>query len=339
MPNGAVIAKSKAVYGTLLKKEDYENLVHRNSVHAVVSYLKGTPRYEAVFSDSDVSLLHRGQIERILGKAVFESYRRIRKFSASGSGIMDFYLKNQEAQQLSKAIAAVSTGKQERFYLAFPDYLIDRVGFRPETVARAKNGRELLSALSGTMFEKPLAPFLSAEELDVNRCITAVHSAVLAWIFGELNRGYKGKQRERLKSFFLRKADCENIMICYRLKRFFDADAGRIKELTLPYRYRVKAREIDEALGAQRPAEALMRLLSERCAPKNVLIDPDLPETGIARGNYEFFRRRLALTSNEAEALYALMILLETEQTNLQKIVEGIRYEMAPQEIEKYIII
>lgn len=339
MPNGAVIAKSKAVYGTLLKKEDYENLMHRNSVHAVVSYLKGTPRYEAVFSDSDISLLRRSQIERILGKAVFESYRRIRKFSASRSGIMDFYLKNQEAQQLTKAIVAVSTGKQERFYLAFPDYLIDQIGFQPETLARAKNGSELLSALSGTIFEKPLIPFLTAEKLDVNRCITAVHSAVLAWTFGELNRSCKGKQRERLKSFFLRRADCSNIMICYRLKRFFDTDPGRIKELILPYRYRVKVREIDEALGAQNPGEALMRLLSERCIPKNILIDPDRPETAIARGDYEFFRRRLALTSNEAEALYALIVLLETEQTNLQKIVEAIRYGMAPQEIEKYIII
>ncbi|MCM1334683.1 MAG: V-type ATPase subunit [Bacteroides sp.] len=339
MANGAVIAKSKAVYGTLLKKEDYENLVHRSSIHAVVSYLKGTPRYIGVFSDSDVSLFHRGQVERVLGRAVFESYRRIRRFSARRDGIMDFYIKSQEARQLAKALVAVGTGKQESFYLAYPDHLIGRIGLSPEALAKAKDGETLLAALGGTIFERPLAPLLRGGELDVNRCIIAVNGAVLAWAFGEIDRSERGKQRERLKSFFLRKADCANVMTCYRLKRFFDTDAGRIKELILPYRYRVKPYEIDEALSAADPGAALMRLLSERCISRDILVDPDLPEIAIARGNYEFFRRRLALTANEAEALYALMILLETEQTNLQKIVEGIHYGMAPQEIEKYIII
>lgn len=116
MSGGAAVAKAKAVYGTLLKKEDYENLVHRNSVGTAVSYLKGTPRYGAVFSGYDGAALHRGQIEQLLGKSVFESYRRIRRFSAPGGGIMDFYLKEREAEQLSKAIAAVVTGTGSVFF-------------------------------------------------------------------------------------------------------------------------------------------------------------------------------------------------------------------------------
>ncbi len=338
MANSAAVAKAKAVYGTLFKKEDYENLVHRNSVSTAVSYLKGTPRYGAVFSGYDGAALHRGQIEQLLGKSVFESYLRIRRFS-SGGPIMDFYLKEREAEQLSKAIAAVAAGTQERFYLSFPDYLMDRVGFDPKTAAQAKNGRALLAAIRGTVFEKPLAPFLSGEEFDLNRCSTIVFSCLLSWTFTELNKSCRGKERERLKTFFLRRADSENLLACYRLKRFFDEEPTRIKTLTLPYHYRVKPREIDDALSAQNPSEALLRLLSERCVSRNIAVEEDSPEAGIARGNYEYFRHRLALTSNEIEALYALMILLDTERTNLQKIIEGIRYSIPPQEIEKFIIV
>lgn len=338
MANSAAVAKARAVYGTLFKKEDYENLIHRNSVSTAVSYLKGTPRYGAVFSGYDGAALHRGQIEQLLGKSVFESYLRIRRFS-SGSPVMDFYLKEREAEQLSKAIAAVAAGTQERFYLSFPDYLMDRVGFDPKTAAQAKNGRALLAAIRGMAYEKPLTPFLSGEELDLNRCVTAVHACLLSWTFTELNKSCRGKERERLKSFFLRRADSENLLICYRLKRFFDEDSERIRTLILPYRYRVKPREIDDALSAQNPTEALLRLLSERCISRNIAVEEDSPETGIARGNYEYFRHRLALASNEIEALYALMILLDTERTNLQKIIEGIRYSIPPQEIEKFIIV
>lgn len=338
MANSAAVAKAKAVYGTLFKKEDYENLVHRNSVSTAVSYLKGTPRYAAVFSGYDGAALHRGQIEQLLGKSVFESYCRIRRFSSSSGAVMDFYLKEREAEQLSKAIAAVAAGTQERFYLAFPDYLMERVGFDPKAAAQAKNGKALLAALRGTVFEKPLTPLLSGEEIDLNRCVTAVHACLLSWTFTELNKSCRGKELERLKSFFLRRADSENLLSCYRLKRFFDEDSERIKTLILPYRYRVKPREIDDALSAQEPSEALLRLLTERCVSRNIAVEEDSPETGIARENYEYFRHRLALTSNEAEALYALMILLDTERTNLQKIIEGIRYSVPPQEIEKFII-
>lgn len=338
MANSAAVAKAKAVYGTLFKKEDYENLVHRNSVSTAVSYLKGTPRYAAVFSGYDGAALHRGQIEQLLGKSVFESYCRIRRFSSLSGAVMDFYLKEREAEQLSKAIAAVAAGTQERFYLAFPDYLMDRVGFDPKAAAQAKNGKALLAALRGTVFEKPLTPLLSGEEIDLNRCVTAVHACLLSWKFTELNKSCRGKELERLKSFFLRRADSENLLTCYRLKRFFDEDSERIKTLILPYRYRVKPREIDDALSAQEPSEALLRLLTERCVSRNIAVEEDSPETGIARENYEYFRHRLALTSNEAEALYALMILLDTERTNLQKIIEGIRYSVPAQEIEKFII-
>lgn len=338
MANSAAVAKAKAVYGTLLKKEDYENLVHRNSVSTAVSYLKGTTRYGAVFSGYDGAALHREQIEQLLGKSVFETYLRIRRFSVSGGAILDFYMKEREAEQLSKAIAAVATGTQRRFFLSLPDYLIDRIGFDARAAAQAKDGGALLAAIRGTVFEKPLAPFLNAERIDLNRCVIAVHTALLSWSFGALKKSCRGKELERFKSFLLRRADCENVLTCYRLKRFFDEGPERIKPLILPYRYRVKPREIDDALSAQDPSGALLRLLSERCVPRDAAPEPDSPETGIARGNYEYFRRRLALTANEAEALYALTILLDTERTNLQKIIEGIRYSMPPQEIEKFVI-
>ena len=37
--------------------------------------------------------------------------------------------------------------------------------------------------------------------------------------------------------------------------------------------------------------------------------------------------------------MYALVMLFEVEQTNIRKIIEGIRYSLAPQEIEKLLVI
>ena len=65
----------------------------------------------------------------------------------------------------------------------------------------------------------------------------------------------------------------------------------------------------------------------------------DCPELGAGAMNYRFFRHRLALSENETEALYSLMVLFETEAMNIYRIIEGVRYGLPPEEIEKYIII
>ena len=83
MNNNAIAAKAKAVYGKFLSKADYDNLMQRNSVSAVVAYLKTTPRYKNAFLDIDENTVHRGMIEDILSEYIFKRYVRLRKF---GSG-------------------------------------------------------------------------------------------------------------------------------------------------------------------------------------------------------------------------------------------------------------
>ena len=65
----------------------------------------------------------------------------------------------------------------------------------------------------------------------------------------------------------------------------------------------------------------------------------EFPELGIMKADYEFFRHKLFLTNDETEAIFSLLILADNERTNLQKIIEGIRYGENPSEIEKLIII
>lgn len=340
MSNGAIVAKSKAVYGTFLKKEDYDNLMHRTSVGAIVSYLKGTQRYRTLLEGADPALTHRGQIESLLGRDIFETYMKIRKFSASKrGGVTDFYIRSIEAEQLAHAVIAVSAGNQQNFFISLPDYIMDWLSFDITEAARAANFADLLHALEGTIYYKPLQPYLESQEPDINKCLTAINACYLKWVFTHIDREFKGKKKSDLKRFFLRKADSDNVLLCYRLKKFFDADDEQIKSLMVPYHSRVKPEDIDEALKNQDATAALIELLFERCIPSGTDVNGDYPEIDIARANYRFFRQRLALTADETEAVYSLIVLMETERANLQKIIEGIRYGMLPQEIEGFVIV
>lgn len=340
MSNSAIAAKAKAVYGSFLKKSDYDNLIQRNSVSSVVSYLKTTPRYSAAFSEIDENAIHRGKAEEILGEFVFRDYLRLRKFGTAKKGsILDFYIRKSETEQIIKLIIAVATKNQQSFFLSLPVYLMDYLSFDPASASHCADFGELSKFFGKTKLYKPLAEILNAEKPDINKSIIAANGCYLAWAFSTINRDFKGKQRDTLKQFLLRKIDADNVLLCYRLKKYFDESEERIKELMLPYHYRVKPDDIDTALKAQKPTEAIIQLMEKKCLSKGIAVDEEFPEISAAKADFNCFRHRLSLTGDENEAVFALLILADNERTNLQKTIEGIRYGESPAEIEKLIII
>lgn len=340
MSNNAIVAKSKAIYGGFLKKEDYINLIHKGSVGAVVSYLKTKPRYRAVFGNVNEFAVHRAQAEELVAKNVFDSYMRICRFAAGNkNGIMSFYIKKLEAEQLIKAVIAVNTGAQDEFFGDLPPYLMEKLSFKAEEVASAKNFRSLLSALSKTRYYKALYPVLSVDSPDIEEAVITINCCYIRWAFTKINEEVRGKAKDRIKSFFLRKADLDNLLLCYRLRSNFITDPEEIEKLLIPYHYRLRLADIDAALRSGDPVEALKRLFVEKKLGEKLMRKEDCPETGAAASAFRFFRHSLALTDNETEALYSLMMLFETEAFNIYRIIEGVRYGLSPEEIEKYIIL
>lgn len=340
MGGSVVAAKAKAVFGTYLKKADYDNLIQRGSISAVVAYLKTTPRYAPVFGEVDENTIHRGTVEELLSEHIFRRYVRMKKFASGDKrGILDFYVRKTETEQVIKLIAAVATGTQQSFYLSMPAHIMDYLSFDPEETAHCKDFKELAAVFEKNKLYKPLIPYLSVENPDVNKCITVVNSCYLSWAFRAIDSEFRGKKRDTLKQFLLKKTDTDNVLLCYRLKKFFDEDEQRIKELMLPYHYRVKPADIDTALKSQNPTAALIDLMSEKCVHKSVEIDESFPELGAMQSDYRFFRHRLALTGDETEAIFSLLVIADNERTNLQKIIEGIRYGENPSEIEKLLVI
>lgn len=338
MANNAVTAKSRAVSGKFLTKDDYTTLLHKSSVGAVVAVLKTRPLYAAAFAETDESAIHRAQAEQLIERSVFDNYMRIARFSPGGkNGIMSFYIRQIEAEQLIKAVAAIVSGSQESFMFSFPEYVTEHICFDPISVASARTLPALAEVLADTPYRRPLGALLTADEPDINKIITTINVCYIEWAFRRINECSSGKTRDTLKDFFLRKTDADNLLMCCRTVSTFGLDADRINELLIPYHKRLKRGDIDEALKLPDPVPALLDMfVTERIATAKV---SDIPEINVNVSDYRYFRHRLAVSSNEVESLYSLMMLFKGESTNLFRIIEGIRYGLPPEETEKYLII
>ena len=180
MANNAVTAKARAIHGSMLTKEDYTVLIHKATISAVVAYLKAKPLYASAFADTDEAAVHREQAEALISRNVFDTYKRILRFSSGDKkGISGFYTRRLECDQLIKAVIAITTGEQEGFVIAFPEYIDEELTFDHLRLAASKDLRSAAEVIRGTIYYRSLAPLMTAPEPDVDRISDIANS----WIF------------------------------------------------------------------------------------------------------------------------------------------------------------
>lgn len=337
----AIIAKAKCIYGKRLTKEDYNNLLHRGGVSGVVAYLKTTERYRSTFANVNETQIHRGQVEQLLSKELFELYRKLCRFMSAGkSSFCNYMIKELETKQIVSALTYIKAKAADEYIFEMPAYLMDYFCFDLMKLSRARDYRELLDVLVDTPYYKVLRPYLAGANADqnINECAVALYAWYIKWAFKAINREYKGTQAKALKEIFLRQADLSNITMCYRKKSLFNEDAEEIKKSLNSHHYLVTPAALDEILSQPDADVRLLALLKSKYLKNRIECDPQNLETAVRRYRYSFFKKQLSFCQNGTMALYSLMGLCEVERSNLQKIIESARYNRAPEETEKLLV-
>lgn len=338
----AIIAKAKAIYGKRLTSEDYNILLHRGSVSGVVAYLKETERYRKAFAHVNETQIHRGQVEQLIAKDMFELYIKLCKFMAADRNSFCFYLiRELEIKQIISSLIYIRAGSADGYLLEMPTYLMDYTCFDLMKLAKATTNHEVLEVLSDTPYYKVLKNLLSTfrRQDDLNEAAVTLYAWYIRWAFKAIERSFKGREATTLKEIFLRRSDLSNITVCYRKKSLFNEDSERIKKSLYDVHYRLTPAMIDDILSRPDAAEQLLDLLKKVYLKGRIDLDPENLEVAVRRYNYSFYKKQLGFTDNGVMALYSLMVLCETERANLQTIIEGVRYQRPPTETEKLLVI
>lgn len=335
----AIVAKARAVYGKRLTPDDYKNLLYKNSISGIVDYLKNTPRYRKSFANVNETQVHRGQVEQTLSKDVFELYLKLFRFmSADKDSFCSYLIKESEIKQIISALMYIKAGSKDGYLLEMPAYMMKYVSFDMMKLSKAENYPQVLTVLEGTPYHKVLKPFLSSKETDLEECGTALYGWFLRWAFKAIERDYKGDEAKDLKDIFLRQSDLSNIMMCYRKRSLFNEDTDQIKKSLRDGHYRVTPAVIDDILARPDADAQLLALLKRIYFKDKIPYDSENLEIAIRRYNYSFCKKQLCFSQNGTMSLYALIGLCEIERSNLQKIIEGARYNRPPAETEKFLV-
>lgn len=335
----AIVAKARAIYGRRLTSEDYKNLLYKNNISGIVDYLRSTPRYRKSFANVNEAQIHRGQVEQTLSKYVFELYLRLCRFmSADKDSFCSYLIRESEVKQIISALMYIKAGSKDGYLLEMPAYMLKYLSFDMMKLSKAQTYSQVLTVLEGTPYDKLLKPLLSSKDADLEECSVVIYGWFLKWAFKAIERDYKGEEAKSLKEIFLRQSDLSNIMMCYRKRSLFNEDTEQIKKSLRDSHYRVTPAMIDEILARPDADTQLLALLKRVYFKDKIPYDKENLEIAVRRYNYSFCKKQLCFSQNGTMSLYALIGLCEVERSNLQKIIEGTRYNRPPAETEKLLI-
>lgn len=337
----AITAKARAIYGKRLTKEDYNNLLHKSGVGGVVAYLKSTERYRGVFANVNETQIHRGQVEQLLAKYVFELYLRLCRFMSAEKGSFCYYMiKELEIKQIISALIHINAGLKDGYLYEMPAYLMNYLSFDLMKLSKAKNYEEVLEVVADTPYYKVLKPLLTSapENKNLDELSVALYGYYVKWAFKAIDKEFKGTEAKNLKDMFLKQSDLSNIMICYRKKSLFSENEEQIKKSLYEFHYRVTPAVIDDILSQPDADKKLLELLNKLYLKNKTEFDSPILETAVRKYKHSFHKKQLYYSSNGVAALYSLMGLCQTERSNLRKIIESARYDRSPEETEKLLV-
>ncbi len=340
--SNSVIAKARAIYGRSLTAEDLTQLCSQSSVSEAAAFLKQTERYSNVLSGINPQTIHRGQLEALLNRSIFDIFERFHKFDHSDSRIFFRYIIMQlEAEQILTAIEAVSSGSADRYISSLPVFLIEHAESDLLALANAKSFIDIADMLVNTKFAKILCPMLidAAEKgtIDINECERRLYTHYYISSLKKVDKIYPGKKGNELKRALLKSIDMENVVTCCRMK-MFGSSPENVKASLLPLKYRLNSDAIDKLMqlgDISKIEQALKELGYHTDQPAKFESIEQLTE----QISMDFLRRTIRLSQNSAAVYYALIECLRLEMRNVKTAIEGIRYGLSSSEILSMLVI
>ena len=336
----ATVTKIRAIHGTMLKRENYHEMVSMRSVPEVAEYLRKSPRFREVLGDIDPNTVHRGFLESLLSKANFDTYARLCRFQGLDKlPFYNFIIQKKECEQLLNLVNALNSGLDRKFLEELPGYVIRHSELDMLSLSNAADFKELMSRLKGTPYYKVMASVKLNEDgkADYTDCELKLRTFYYKRLLGYVEKDFYSSDEKKLRKLIFSEIDIINIINAYRLKAFFGYTPDQIKSSQLPFTGAGKNR-MNRLYESDTPEEMISRI-EKMTYGRSFQGEYEHIETKINSYAYQLMQHTVAASTSAPVTIYAFMKLCDIEVGNIVHIIEGVRYDVDPAMLEGKLII
>ncbi|MBD5128542.1 MAG: V-type ATPase subunit [Ruminococcaceae bacterium] len=327
--SNSVIAKARAVVGRSLTAEDYTQLAAKENVPDVCAYLKQTARYGKALAAVNPQTVHRGQLEAVMRRSVFDIFESFHRFDYTESKEYFKYIVMQlEIEQILTAVQCVAAGSTDTYIAAMPMFLTEHSCVDLPALGTAESLIEALHILEETPYfavlKEPLIAAAETGKVDICDCELRLYKMYYMRLLKYIEKNYKGAAKKEMKRTVLRSVDMENVVSVHRYTLFFGKDAGNVGDVLIPFKYRLSPETI-ERLAAEKDIAKIASELAN-IGYRHGTETPQTVELLTERISLDYLRKTLRLSQNASVVYLALTEMLEIELKNIKTLIEGVRY-------------
>lgn len=339
--NEALTAKLHAMHGKRLTPQNYRELIRKQNVFEIASYIKQQTSYASALRDVNENSVHRGQLENNLRQQLFLDYTKALHYvGAEEMNFYDFFLIRMEIDEILSCCRFLNAGRQGEYLFSLPSYFAKHAKFDLFGLAKVKSYRDLMALLANT----PYAPILkkfdpeASDRADSIRLENEFYRYYYSHVFSTAEQYFGGEVLQDIRTAFGIEVDMTNISLIVRLKRYFQKDAKYIRPLLLPFTGYLKSADLTDMAAAADSEGVDHVLLHTKYGRELVGGSFDYIEKFAKQAVYRYNRRLLAFSNASPVAVVAYLNLKRIELENLISIIEGVRYGQPPAEIEKVVV-
>ncbi len=338
--SNAILSKARAMYGKRLREENYRDLLNCKTVSEVAGYLKNRTSYSGILAGINENDVHRGQLEGKLRQKLFEDYASLCRYELSvGEHFADYLLEHGEIEQILHSLMYLDAGNPEEYLFSLPAFLNRHTRIDLYALAHVKNYEDLLSALSHTPYRKLMEPFRPVPGIPMN--YTGIENALYTYLYNSafeiIDKYTHGQAARQLRELFQTYMDLVNAARIVRLKTVYRESPDFIRSTLLPFGT-LHPRLLNEMLEAE--PEAVLDVMAKAPIGKRCKKVPHTYIDQMAdRMKYLTCRHDIRFSTHPSVVMLSYIFLAQIEIQDIINIIEGIRYHLAPEEIQKLLTV
>lgn len=339
MSYSGIVTKIKAMQSKLLTEKDFDTIAGMTSVLEAIEYLKGKPAYEEYLNQMDVSLYHRGNVEKMLFQSLYNDYTKIYRFAGiEQKKFLKLYWKRYEVDLINYCLRIVFNHYEVPFDLNYKKQFFDRYSdLSIDQLITSKNVDELVENLKETEYYETLKKICDSQETTLFDYDLALELYYFSIMWKREKKILKGKELEVFTRDCGTKIDLINLQWIYRAKKYYHMTPVEIYVMTIPIHYRLRMEEFQKLVEAPTIEEFLKIVEETRYAGKYKFEDGRTLER-----LYKDTLKHLYLTDRKKNpysiaAINTYLFLKEEEIDKLTTALECIRYGLTKSETLAYL--
>ncbi len=340
----ALVPKAKAIGARRLSPEDYRALLRKRSVIEVMAMLQSHPYFKRSLAGLSQTNLHRQQLEEALSRDVFYKYESLMRYSFRKGHFGSYFIVRCEINELLTKLRLLSMGIADHYITQLPGFLASRTSYSLLQLAKAKTAADCEKVVASTPYARVLHSVLpkSGDPLDYLQCEHAFETYFYRFVLAKIRTDLSGRTAAETRELFLYQAEIYNLDLMYRAKAFFPTQfpPEKLRQLLIPVWGILTEKRMIELAGAPDLLSFVNLYNASRARAVYGERTPNpthAAEIAEYRTLYHRANKLLHFTSSPQTALAAVLCLANLERSNIINVIEGVRYGLAPEDIEAFL--